>query len=185
MTDEYKDFREEGNSAGHNALAHLHGLVNEQHELELEVARLQQQLQLKQDQLKLHQEKILPEAMLELGLSTFGTPSGLQVSLEESIHASIPKKFQDDAFTWLDENNESGMIKRSFEIKFNKDEEKLANKFVADLNKRKTRLRVDMKKKVEPMTLKAWVTRSLEEGREIPLELFGVFRRKVSRVKVG
>ena len=183
MTDDFKEYREPA-GAGHNSLGELHARIEEQHNLEVEVAKLQAALQAKQDELKNIQERVLPELMIELGVESLKTPGGLTVELAESIHASIPKTLQDQAFAWLDEHGESGMVKRTFEVKFNRDEEAWANKFQADLAKRKKPVRAEIKRKVEPPTLRSWVKNKLREGEDIPLDLFGVFRRKVAKVSV-
>jgi len=183
MADEFEKFRKKP-AQGHNSMAMLHETIEEQHSMEVEIAKMQAALKEKQDALKVIQENTLPELMVELGVESMTTPSGLTVDLTESIHASIPKKFSDKAFDWLDEHGESGMVKRSFEIKFNRDEEAWANKFARDLGQRKKPVNAVIKKKVEPPTLKSWVNTKLSNGEEIPLDLFGVFRRKISKISM-
>ncbi len=182
MTHDYSDYT--APTVGSNALARLAGLAHDQKLAEARVARLQQELQEAQDALMLIAERQLPELMMELRMKDFTTEDGIKIEIKESIHTSIPKAKADQAFEWLEKHGQSGMIKRKFEIAFNRDEEAWANKFRADLAKRKKPVHAKIERKVEPATLKAYVTRQLEAGVDIPQELFGVHRRKLATVEI-
>jgi hypothetical protein len=169
---------------GDNSMARLYGLAQKQKEAEALVTALQKQLADAQTALDLIAGKELPELMQELRLSDFTLDNGTKITIKESIHTSIPKARQDDAFKWLEDHGHSGVIKRQFKIAFNRDEEAWANKFQADLAKRKKPVNAVIERKVEPPTLKALVTRELEAGKTIPQDLFGVHRRKLSTVEV-
>lgn len=183
MTHDYSEFDKP--AVGDNAMAQLLALAKEQVSAQEEVAILQRKLDEAQDRLRKVSEKDLPDLMQELRMTTFSTTDGVSIELNETIHTSIPKAMQDEAFGWLESHDQGGMIKRNFVISFGKDEEAWATKFRADLGKRKKPLAVKIERKVEPPTLKAFVTRQLEAGKDIPQELFGVHRRKVSKVVVG
>lgn len=165
-----------------NSLAALTKLANEQAAKELEVAELQQKLEQAQRELRDIAEVRMPELMDELGMSNFTTTGGYKISIEQQISASIPKAKADEAFDWLDKNEYGGMVKREFAVSFGRDQEAWARKFAADLKKRKQPLNVSVRKKVEPMTLKKFVTDQLMEGNDIPLDLFGVFTRRVAKI---
>lgn len=169
---------------GDNAMARLAGLAREQKLAEARVTELQRQLQEAQEELQKIAEKELPDIMQELRMKEFTTEDGIKIQIKESIHTSIPKARQDEAFEWLETHNQGGMIKREFKISFNRDEESWAKKFQADLAKRKKPVASKIERKVEPPTLKAYITRQLEAGVDIPQELFGLHRRKISTVEV-
>lgn len=180
---DYSDYKEPP-KAGSNSMASLKALARKQKLAEQEVARLELELEKAKDLLKEVSERELPTLMGDLQLSKFSTDDGTELEIEESIHTSIPKGSEDEAFTWLEENDQSGLIKRSFVIMFNREEEAWANKFKADLAKRKKPVNAKITRKVEPQTLKAYVSRELERGTDIPQKLFGVFRKKRSIVKI-
>ncbi len=129
-------------------------------------------------------ERQLPELMEELQLETFSTTGGITIEVGERIQASISKEHGPRAIEWLDAHGFARLVKRKFTVMFGKDEEKWANKFAADLARRKRQLNVERKAEVHPQTLKAFVKEQLEAGAELPLDLFGVFRQRVSKVEV-
>lgn len=182
-THDYSEFTEPP-KAGDNSMARLSGLARDQKAAEAKVARIQQELAEAQADLDKIAQKDLPELMQELRLKTFTTEDGVQIEVKESIHASIPKIKADDAFKWLEDHNDAGMIKRTVTVAFPRDEEKWAKKFLADMAKRKRPLDAKVERKVEPATLKAWATKKLEAGVDIPQDLFGIHRRKITQVEI-
>ena len=183
LTHDYSEYHDEP-KAGSNSMARLSGLARDQKKAEAKVADLQRQLQEAQEELDRIAGRELPDLMQELRLKDFTTEDGVRIEVKESIHTSIPKARQNEAFEWLEKNGHAGMIKRKFVISFNRDEEAWAKKFQADLSKRKKPVQSTIERKVEPPTLKAFVTRELEQGVDIPQELFGVHRRKLTTVEV-
>jgi hypothetical protein len=179
-TPDYSEHQEE--VAGEGQLAQLSILADRQADAEHAVARLTADLAKANDQLRSICEHELPALMDELGMQDFTTTSGLKVTVRETIRASIPKDRKEAAFDWLDEHGHSSLVKRMFAVSFGRDEEKWARKFAADLRRRKRELSVDDIKKVESSTLRAFVKNQLEEGLELPLELFGVFRQRRSKI---
>lgn len=180
---DYSDYHD-APTPGSNSMARLSGLARDQKKAEAKVAELQRQLKEAQEELERIAGKELPELMQELRLKDFTTEDGVRIEVKESIHASIPKARQDDAFEWLETHGHAGLIKRKFVVSFNRDEEAWAKKFQADLGKRKKPVHSQIERKVEPQTLKAFVTRELEQGVDIPQDLFGVHRRKLTTVEV-
>lgn len=163
-------------------LAELTKLANRQAESEAEVARLKSLLTTANEQLRAVAEQELPALMDQLGFSDFKTTTGLKITIRETIRASIPKARADEAFNWLDEHGHAAIVKRQFVASFGRDEEKWARKFAADLRRRKREVSVEDLKKVESSTLRAFVKAQLEDGADIPLELFGVFRQRISKI---
>lgn len=162
----------------------LSDLAEEQRRLEQKIANMEEDLKKLQEEHKAIAEGRLPEMMEELNLTEFKTRSGLEIKLAEQIFAAISKENAPMAFSWLDENGYSKLIKRSFTVKFGKEEEAWANKFAADLRRRKKPVNVEEKKEVHHSTLKAFVKEELENGTDLPVELFGVHRQTVAKVTV-
>ena len=179
MTHAYADFQEEVNEA---AITQLATLAAEQIRLEAQVEDLQLQLRVAQGQLADVSEHKIPELMDAAGVSEFRLKSGFKISVKTNIRANITGEKSDDCFAWLEENGQGRVIKREFKIEFGKEEEGWANRFQADLNKRKKPLHVKRKKFVHPQTLDALVREQLESGTAFPQELFGVYRQRQTRI---
>jgi len=117
-----------------------------------------------------------------LGLSTIITPVGHVIKIMEVIRGSIPKANEVAAFKWLEDNGNGKLIKRTFAIEFGKGDEKWADKFERDCGQRKRPLNIKRKKMVHPQSLQAFIRQQLLEGVAIPMQTFGVFRHRISKV---
>jgi hypothetical protein len=98
-------------------------------------------------------EVIIPNLMESVGQEILRTPSGAMVELTEQVFARIPVARKQEAFDWLRDNNEAGLIKK------------------------------EVVESVHAQTLKAWVRGKLKEEADIPQDLFGVFVKKVAKIK--
>lgn len=146
------------------------------------VALLEVRLKEETAALKAITEREIPDIMEEIGLTDFRLTDGTRIQIKEDIRCSVSADRRIAVKEYFDEHGLSGMVKRAISIEFNAGEEKWANKFEADLRKRKHEVRTKIDYIVHPSTLKAWVTRALEESKEIPLDLFGVFRQRRAKV---
>ena len=97
-------------------------------------------------------ETEIPSFMKAYEIESFKA-ADLDVSVEEQVFARIPVEKKKDAFQWLRDHNEAGMIKE------------------------------ELVTSVHPQTLKAWVRGKLKEGAELPEDLFGIFVKTVAKVK--
>lgn len=182
MTTDYTAHME---PADGQSLAELSRLAELQRLLENEAAQLEAQLEAKQQQLRVLTEETLPHAMDSVGMSEFRTQTGLRIKIADTVRASIPKDRAVEAVAWLDKHGYANLVKRRFDIQFNKEDEVWANKFAADLAKRKRQLNVSQTQTVHPQTLGAFVREQLQAGVDIPLALFGVHRQRISEVEVA
>lgn len=182
---DYSEFQDE-DGPGENLMTRIEGLAKEAVDAEVRVAHLIEQLAEANASLKLVLEKKLPELLDEadLGESTINTPAGHEIKMSTIIRGSISKDNQAKAFKWLEDNNNGGLIKRNIIIDFGKGEEKWADKFERDCAQRKKPLNLKRKMAVNPQTLQAFVRQSLEEGVKIPMEILGVYRQRMAKVKV-
>lgn len=130
-------------------------------------------------------EAVLPELMADMGFSSLRTVDGVDVELEEDIHAHISEERNEAAIQWLDANGHGDLVKRQFIVKFDRAQESLAKKFQADLKKRKVQLQTEMSMKVHPSTLKSFVKKALQDGEDIPIDTFGVHRRTVAKITIS
>lgn len=160
-------------------LAQLQELAEQQSRAEAKVAQIEAQLASAREELKDISERQMPELMDQIGLETFKTRSGLIINVKETIRASIPKANAARAFAWLKANGHEAMIKRVVAVQFGKGEDERAEALRAALA---DDYEVDDKASVHPSTLAAFVREKLENGDEIPLELFGVHRQRISKI---
>ena len=130
--------------------------------------------------LKLTDEE-LPAAMQELNMSSFSLGDGSQVSLKATYGARIPKDKQDEAYEWLRVRNESDIIKNTVTVRFNKEQDNEANALVDDLMKRQLMPQQDSS--IHPGTLRSWVKSRIEDGKELDMDLFGVWVGQRAEIK--
>tara|TARA_R110002020_G_scaffold27832_1_gene89438 strand:+ start:101 stop:643 length:543 start_codon:yes stop_codon:yes gene_type:complete len=126
-------------------------------------------------------EERLPEAMAELNLSKIDLEDGSSISVSKFYSASIPREKQEDAFSWLVENEHGDLIKNQVSVSFVRGEEAKAQKFADELAE--SDYAVNTRKWVEPMTLKAWCKGQTEKGKSIPSDLFGLYIGNRAKIK--
>jgi hypothetical protein len=163
------------------AFAKLSELISGLVKAEADVFVAEAALKKAQESRRLLSEKMIPDCMEEMGLKEFTTNSGTKVIVEKNIHASIGNR-KAEAFTWLITHGHGGMIKHSVEIAFNREQTDQAKAVFAELlTKDSAGVRQNLK--VEPATLTSWVKSQLEEGNDIPHDIFGIFEQKIAEVK--
>ena len=166
-----------------DALARAGVMARRQKRAQDRVAAAEKELKAAEEELRVICEEQFPELLASVGLDSLRTSEGLEVVAREKVFAAISAEHAEPAFKWLEDNNHSALIKRQFVIEFGRAEETWANKFEADLRKRKHQLNVKRKKSVHPQTLAAFVRESLAEGVDLPQDTFGVYVRKVTEIK--
>lgn len=180
----YDDLKQEDRGAGDNILAQLSGLAMDQKRAEAAVAQAEEALATAKAELKRISEQEIPDLMDKAEMTDYTTKDGIKIKIKEKVHGSIPKDKEAQAFDWLKENKHDDLIKREFKIQFGKNDEAWANKFLADLNKRKRPLAFELKRTVHPSTLSSFVAGQLEQGVDFPMDTFGVFRKRSSVIEV-
>lgn len=125
-------------------------------------------------------EGLIPELMAELGMEEFKTTSGISLSIKPSYRASILKARREEAYAWLDENGEGDMIKHSIVAGFARGQDESADELRERLEGEG--FNVKDEEKIESSTLRAWVKRMLEEGKMIPMDLFGAAKVDIAKI---
>ncbi len=182
MTYDYSDFDDK--TLGDNLLSVLSHAAQEQLDAEAEVERCEEALKTAKEKLKQISWYKLPKLMDEARQEKCVAAGGIEIAVKEDVRASIPAANEAKALTYLESVNQAGMIKRQFIIEFGREEESWAKKFERDLKQRKKPVNCKIKRSVPHQTLSAWVRKELEEGTALPLDLLGVFRQRISTVKV-
>ena len=165
--------------AADGELSRLTQLAEEQAAAAAKVAELEAALEAARGDLRDIAERRVPELMDQIGVAEFKTASGLKIKIEETIRASIPKAVLPRACAWLREHGNAAMIKRAIAVEFGKGEDERADALYQELS---ATYEVDDKVSVHPSTLSAFVREKLREGEEVPLDLFGVHRQRVSKI---
>lgn len=146
-----------------------------------DIAKKEEELVLLQENLKQVSEVDLPTAMFEAGVSSFTLDNGAKVSVKDEVYASIPKGKENEAFGWLNENGFGAIVKHVVSASFGKEEDSRAKEFVEAA--KALGLTPEDKRSVHASTLKAFVKEQLQQGKNIPLELFGAFQISKASVK--
>ena len=186
MTYDYSDYKDEAtpDSIGDNALARLQAKAQEQLDLEALMASLENQLAEATKRWNQVRIRELPDLMDELELTQFKLRSGVELNMAEEIRAGIKDEHREAAHKWLEDHDNGGLIKRQVVIEFGREEEGWARKFMRDCAQRKKKLNLAMKKSVHAGTLKSFVKGCLDDGVDIPQDLFGVMRQRFVKIKM-
>ena len=126
-------------------------------------------------------EEIIPEALAELGISSFKMDDGSSVDVKPFYGASIKEERRSEAFQWLRDNKFDDIIKNTVSVQFGRGEDELCNRLLGMLGEQGFPSK--QAEKVEPSTLKAWVKERVELGQAFPLDLFGAYIGKKATIK--
>lgn len=168
---------------GDDSLKVVAELAAKQVALEQEIENLEAQLKEKQEALQQVQERDLPEAMTECGISEFKLVDGSKVSVKPYYQASPPKEKYDEAMQWLRDNNHGDLIKNDVTVSFGKGEDDRAGDFKRFLTENGTSY--TDKTGVHPQTFKAFVREQVETGKNLPFDLLGIYIGQKATIKKG
>lgn len=177
---DYSEFSD-ATAPAEEAMAALRALVDAAVEKELQIAQTAELLKKQQEEYRELTWQDIPALLDEMGLEEIKTPDGLKIVVKEKIDAGIAAAKKAQAFSWLEANGHAALIKRKVSVSFSREQEEQARELVDELGNRFKDVEQDAK--VHPATLKAWVKEMLAEGRDVPLDLFGVHRRRIAEIK--
>ena len=123
------------------------------------------------------------ELMEKRGVKEIKLLNGDAVSFKEFYKGSITKDNEAEAFKWLEDNGHGDLIKNIVSIRFGKGENESAEKLISSLEQ--DGLYPDQKRKVEPMTLNAFIGDQITNGKQVPMELLSVFTGNKVKIKKG
>ena len=106
-------------------------------------------------------------------MSELKLTDGQKISVQTYYSASIPKDKINDALDWLRDNGHGDLIKNTVSIDYGKGEDNVA----ADMKQklREAGQSFTDKTGVHPQTLKAFAREQTESGKNLPLDLLGVY----------
>ena len=163
--------------------------------LEDEIKELDDQLKAKKQSLQNLSETELPDLMLELNVKDFTLTDGSKVTVQDIVSASIPSAGsigrasgdakeelvdrQQSCFDWLRKNGGRDLIKSNIEVQFGKGEDKNRKKFAKELRDKKLFYKESMG--VHPQTLKAFISECLQDGKNVPFDVFKIYTGQIAK----
>ena len=150
--------------------------------LEDEVKSDEEDLKSKQKEVERISGEVIPTLLSEMGLSSLKLADGSAVDVKPYYAANISVTNREAAYNWLRSNGLGDIIKNEIIVSFGRNEDNKAAEY-ANLAKGQG-YQPTQKLKVEPMTLKALVRERIENGKDMPTDIFNVFvgnRTKITR----
>jgi len=149
---------------------------------------LEKQISDAEDVLKGHKEQYrklteetIPEALSELGMTSFRMEDGSSIDIKSFYSASISEARRAEAFQWLRDHGFDDIIKNTVSVRFGRGEDELCNRLLGMLGQQG--FPAEQSEKIEPSTLKAWVKERVTRGEQFPMELFGAYIGKKASIK--
>ena len=156
--------------------------VKKLRDLEDQVKAEEQALKDKEKEIERISGDVIPTLLSEMGLSSLKLADGSAVDVKPYYAANISLKNRESAYSWLRQNGLGDIIKNEISVSFGRGEDNKAAEY-ANLAKGQG-FQPTQKLKVEPMTLKALVRERIENGKDMPMDIFNVFvgnRTKLTR----
>ena len=150
-------------------------------ELQRQITRCEENIKELRSQERLLSENEIPNLMQQAGITSLKLMDGSSVSFKPEYYAKIPVSKTNEAFDWLSFNGFGDLIKNQVSLTFGKSEDNVANSLVEDLKSKGHN--VSQKKKVEPQTLKAFVKEAIQNGQNVPMDLFGIYISNKTTIK--
>ena len=151
-------------------------------DLEDQVKTDEELLKDKKKELERISGEVIPTMLSEMGLSSLKLADGSAVDVKTYYAANISVANREAAYGWLRSNGLGDIIKNDITVSFGRNEDNKAAEY-ANLAKGQG-YQPTQKLKVEPMTLKALVRERIENGKDMPMDIFNVFvgnRTKLTR----
>ena len=155
--------------------------VQKMESLVKEIEDIEENLKKRKKDLDVISAEVIPTMMSEMGLSQLKLMDGSMIDVKPFYNATITVANRESAFNWLRQNGLGDIIKNEMVVSFGRGEDNKAAEY-AELAKSQG-LQPAQKLKVEPMTLKALVRQRIEEGKEMPTEIFSIFVGNKTTIK--
>jgi len=126
--------------------------------------------------------RLLPAAMDEANTLKFETRDGIEVKIKEDITMSLNAGDRGKAFAWLRANQKGDLIKNVLTIEFSNNQDRQATALAKLLQEE--RYNFTRREDANTGALKAVIRRDLENGVDVPLEVFGAYQWRRAIVKI-
>jgi hypothetical protein len=118
-------------------------------------------------------DNIIPNLMREAGISKMELNDGSVVNVKPYYQAHINESFKERAHNWLRENGHGDLIKNNVILEFGKGQDEMAQSVIHDAQEKG--YNVKQKQAVHASTLKAFVKEQIQDGKQVPNDMFGVY----------
>lgn len=146
-----------------------------------ELQELETQVAAKKAEIEEIEERNLPAMMDELGIEGLDLQGGGRIEVKDFIQANVSQANKSEAFNWLRETQNDGIIKNQVIVSLDRGEDEKAKRIMEDLAARGVRF--DHKESIHHATLKAFITEALSNPDlrgQLPRDAFSVYEgRKV------
>lgn len=135
------------------------------------------------------EEEFVPSLMQEAGMKEFKTTNGFSIKIQSFVRGSIPtqntidkkkgeeaiemQERRDNALAWLNNNDGASIIKHEFAFKLGKGTPEDVTQSLVDVAV-KLGLPYDDAENVHAGTLNAFIKEKIENGKDIPSEVFNL-----------
>jgi hypothetical protein len=141
--------------------------------LRLQIEQREEEISKLKSQARDLEERTIPDMMQEAGVSLLKLKDGSTVEVKPFYAAKIPESRIEEAFSWLRGNGHEDLIKNTITTQFSRGQDNQVSELISVCEK--FGFNYNQKQKVEPMTLKAFVKDQVEQGKELPFDMFGVY----------
>lgn len=164
-----------------NILAQITRTARELRDAQADVESAEATLKAAQERVRGLTEHQLPLLMDEAQQKELVTLDGWRITRSDTIRAGISADNMPAAVLWLDANGQGSIVKHEVKLMFGKGEEQKLAEAVDVL--REHHFAPTDKMSVHAQTLGAVVRELLAEGRELPMELLGIYVQPTIKLK--
>lgn len=185
MTDNI-DFEEDADAleVSEEQLQEISALAAQQLKLEALVAKREAALkEAKRDLLKM-QTDTLPNALKAAGCAAYTLTNGAAISVEDKMSMSVPKKNKHECAQWLIQHGGESLVKRDIHVPFNKGQDEDFNFMIEVLHANELDGKYSVEEGFSTTSAKAFIKELLEQGKEVPTKLFGVYQHQEAVIKL-
>ncbi len=129
------------------------------------------------------EENKLVTALDAVGMDSFTLDNGMTFTLDRELHMSIPKKNTDECARWLTIHQYGDIVSREVRVKFGAGEENEFVEFAKVLDHTKACGRYETTRSMHTGRVKSLFKGLLDEGKDVPLKLFGGYLRRYVNIK--
>lgn len=193
------DFEQDTKAAPKVGLEEVSNLANRAVVLGKDIDQLKEELKQKEKELQKIEGTDLPDLMDSFGMAKFTLQSGAQIEIKPVVRAYLPapstidnaksvmerEELQmklDAGVKYLYEHGAAAMVKSVLQIDIGKGNTELIAKVIETMEK-EFRLHTKHNVSVHPQTLSSYVKECIEQGRDIPFDIFGVFTGRKASIR--
>ena len=174
-------------------------MAQQMFDLEEEIVAIELSLKQKKQDLNKLANQDLPDLMQELNIKDFSLNNGAKVKVEDVVSASVPSQSsiirakgddkaeleirQQQCFEWLRANGGAELIKSNVEVQFGRDEDALCNEFTQELKNRSLHYKRAIG--VHPATINSFIKEKIDNGQNIPRDLFKIYEGRRAKIRKG